>query len=52
MGAVALWVHITGGDTGYAALPCSTRESILRARDGDNILIQYGTLLSIMEADF
>ena len=28
------------------------RESILRARDGDNNLIQYGILLSIMEADF
>ena len=27
-------------------------ESILRARDGDNLLIQYGILLSNMEADF
>ena len=33
-------------------LTCSARESILRARDGDNSLIQYGILLSVMEADF
>ena len=29
---------------------CPTCESILRARDGDNPLIQYGILLSVMEA--
>ena len=28
------------------------RVSMLRARDGDNLLIQYGMLLSNMEADF
>ena len=33
-------------------LTCAERESILRARDGDNSLIQYGILVSVMEADF
>ena len=33
-------------------LTCPARESILRARDGDNLLIQNGILLSNMEADF
>ena len=33
-------------------LTCPARESILRARDGDNSLILYGILLSVMEADF
>ena len=35
-------------------LTCPARESILTARDGDNLLIQYGlhVLLSNMEADF
>ena len=40
-------VHRGKGD-----LTCPARESILRARDGDNSLIQYGILLSVMEADF
>ena len=31
---------------------CPARESILRARDEDNSLIQYEILLSVMEADF
>ena len=39
------------GDT--HCLTCRpARESILRARDVDNNLVQYGILLSIMEADF
>ena len=38
-----------GSDT---HLPCPARESILRARDGDNNPIRYRILLSIMEADF
>ena len=32
-------------------LMCPARESMLRARDGDNSLIQYGILLPVMEDD-
>ena len=47
-----------GGETEFSTksgtqregdLTCPARESILRARDGDNSLIQYG-ILSVMEA--
>ena len=39
-------VHRWEGD-----LTRPARESILRARDGENSLIQYGILLSVMETD-
>ena len=40
-----------GGGGGGGDLTCPARETILRARDGDNSLIQYG-ILSVLEADF